>query len=198
MAITAISDKMINNAGIPPSRFLFFYLPQSCFLPLSPNNLVRSSFPLKMLALHVSFVTSVYKKQDRKEMIADINQIHTDMILFIFLLLIGKKGQTSASYVSFFSFKVKPKITLYTTQALMMTEGDTRTLLCVASGNPGPSYTWYKNNVKVQEGPNNSNYTITSANRYQTGMYRCEAVVTTPTLGPYRADYNVSVTVRCK
>ncbi|PFX13835.1 Hemicentin-1 [Stylophora pistillata] len=93
---------------------------------------------------------------------------------------------------------VKPKITLYTTQALLMTEGDTRTLLCVASGNPRPSYTWYKNNVRVQEGSDNSNYTITSANRYQTGMYRCEAVVTTSTLGPYRADYNVSVTVRYK
>lgn len=93
---------------------------------------------------------------------------------------------------------VKPKIILRTTQAVVLTEGNTRTLLCVASGNPKPSYTWYKNNVKVQEDSNNSNYTLTSANRYQTGMYRCEAVVTAPALGPYKADYNVSVTVRYK
>ena len=108
------------------------------------------------------------------------------------------KTQVIFTSVYLYSCKVKPKITLRTTQAVVLTEGNTRTLLCVASGNPKPSYSWYKNNVKVQEDPDNSNYTLTSANRYQTGMYRCEAVVTAPALGPYKADYNVSVTVRCK
>ena len=93
---------------------------------------------------------------------------------------------------------VKPKITLSTSQAVILTEGDTKTLLCVASGNPAPSYTWYKDNVKIQEDPDKSNYTITTANRNHAGAYRCEAVVTAPGLGPYRTDYSVDVTVRCK
>ena len=71
-------------------------------------------------------------------------------------------------------------------------------LLCVASGNPTPSYTWYKDNVQVQHDADKSNYTITSANRNHAGTYRCQAVVSAPGLGSYRTDYTVRFTVRCK
>lgn len=71
-------------------------------------------------------------------------------------------------------------------------------MFCVASGNPNPLITWYRDNVKVQEDPNNSNFTIALANKNNTGTYKCEAVVTAPGLIPYRTDYTVAVTVRCK
>ncbi|PFX33228.1 Tyrosine kinase receptor Cad96Ca [Stylophora pistillata] len=48
-----------------------------------------------------------------------------------------------------------------------------------------------KDDVKVQEDPNNSSYTITSANTNDTEMYRCEAVVNSPTLGHYIDHYGV-------
>ena len=93
---------------------------------------------------------------------------------------------------------MRPTITLKTTTAPTLDEGATRTLFCVASGNPKPTYRWYKDNVKIQEDPNNSNYTITSASRNDAGTYKCEAVINVPTLGPYRDSYTVQVTVRCK
>ncbi|PFX11476.1 Hemicentin-2, partial [Stylophora pistillata] len=92
---------------------------------------------------------------------------------------------------------VRPSIILKTTTAQTLNEGASLKLFCVASGNPKPSYTWYKDNVKIQEDPNNSNYTITSANRNDAGTYRCEAIVSAPTLGQYSAPYTVQVTVRC-
>ncbi|XP_078351544.1 uncharacterized protein LOC144636256 isoform X3 [Oculina patagonica] len=92
---------------------------------------------------------------------------------------------------------VGPQITLRTSgPAITIDEGNTRTLLCVASGNPKPNITWYRDNVKVQEDPNNSNYTITSATRNHAGTYRCEAVVTAPGLSINPAEYTVAVTVR--
>ncbi|XP_078351543.1 fibroblast growth factor receptor 3-like isoform X2 [Oculina patagonica] len=94
---------------------------------------------------------------------------------------------------------VGPQITLRTSgPAITIDEGNTRTLLCVASGNPKPNITWYRDNVKVQEDPNNSNYTITSATRNHAGTYRCEAVVTAPGLSINPAEYTVAVTVRFK
>ena len=93
---------------------------------------------------------------------------------------------------------MSPIITLKTTTAPTLDEGATRTLFCVASGNPKPTYRWYKDNIKIQEDPNNSHYTITSASRNDAGTYRCEAVVNVPTLGQYSDFYTVQVTVRCK
>ena len=95
-------------------------------------------------------------------------------------------------------YTVSPIITLKTTTASTLDEGATRTLLCVASGNPEPTYMWYKDNIKIQEDRNNSHYTITSASRNDAGTYRCEAVVNVPTLGQYSDSYTVQVTVRCK
>ncbi|XP_066025272.1 neural cell adhesion molecule 1-like [Pocillopora verrucosa] len=91
---------------------------------------------------------------------------------------------------------VSPPITLKTTTAPTLDEGATRTLFCVASGNPKPTYRWYKDNVKILEDQNNSNYTITSASRNDAGTYRCEAVINVPTLGQYSDSYTVQVTVR--
>ncbi|XP_022777509.1 neural cell adhesion molecule 1-A-like, partial [Stylophora pistillata] len=91
---------------------------------------------------------------------------------------------------------VRPSIILKTKTAQTLDEGAPLRLLCVASGNPKPSYTWYKDSVKIQEDPNNSNYTITSANRNDAGTYRCEAVVIAPTLGQYSVPYSVQVSVR--
>ena len=93
---------------------------------------------------------------------------------------------------------MSPTITLKTTTAPTLDEGATRTLFCVASGNPKPTYRWYKDDVKIPEDPNNSNYTITSASRNDAGTYRCEAVINVPTLGQYSDSYTVQVTVRCK
>ena len=104
----------------------------------------------------------------------------------------------SLTVISHRSLTVKPKITIKTTVPVILTEGDTRTLLCVASGTPKPLITWIRDNTKVQQDPNNSNYIITSANKNHAGTYRCEAVVTAPGLGPYRTNYTVAVTVRCK
>nr|XP_058946995.1 fibroblast growth factor receptor-like [Pocillopora verrucosa] len=91
---------------------------------------------------------------------------------------------------------VRPTITLKITTAPTLDEGATRTLFCVASGNPKPTYRWYKDNVKILEDQNNSNYTITSASRNDAGTYRCEAVINVPTLGQYSDSYTVQVTVR--
>lgn len=93
---------------------------------------------------------------------------------------------------------VRPSIILKTKTAQTLDEGASLRLLCVASGNPKPSYTWYKDSVKIQEDPNSSNYTITSANRNDAGKYRCEAVVNATTLGQYSVPYSVQVTVRFK
>ena len=100
-------------------------------------------------------------------------------------------------YLVYF-FSVKPKIIAKTTGPVTLTEGDTKTLFCVASGNPNPLITWYRDNVKVQEDPNNSNFTIALANKNHTGSYKCEAVVTAPGLVPYKTDDTVAVIVRCK
>ena len=92
----------------------------------------------------------------------------------------------------------KPNITLKTKEPAILTEGDTKTLLCVVSDYPKPLITWYKGNTTVQKDPDNSNYTITSANKNHTGTYRCEAVVTAPGLSTYKTSYTVGVIVRCK
>ncbi|KAL9964639.1 hypothetical protein ACROYT_G028311 [Oculina patagonica] len=93
---------------------------------------------------------------------------------------------------------VRPQITHGTTGPITVDEGNSRTLLCVASGNPKPLITWYRGSTKVQEDPNNSNYTITSANKNHAGTYRCEAVVTAPGLNINSTEYTVAVTVRFK
>ncbi|XP_078379822.1 hemicentin-2-like isoform X2 [Oculina patagonica] len=93
---------------------------------------------------------------------------------------------------------VAPQITLGPTEPITVDEGNSRTLLCVASGNPKPKITWYRGSTKVQEDPNNSNYTITSATRNHAGTYTCEAVVTAPGLSINHAEYTVAVTVRFK
>ncbi|XP_078379865.1 protein turtle homolog B-like isoform X3 [Oculina patagonica] len=94
---------------------------------------------------------------------------------------------------------VGPQITLRTSgPAITIDEGNTRTLLCVATGNPKPLITWYRGSTKVQQDPNNSNYTITSATRNHAGTYRCEAVVTAPGLIVNPAEHTFAVTVRFK
>jgi len=93
---------------------------------------------------------------------------------------------------------VLPTITHQETAPITIDEGITRTLLCVASGNPKPSITWYRDNNKVQEDAHNSNFTITPAKRTDAGRYRCVAAVSAPGLGTNTAEYTVDVTVRCK
>ena len=79
-----------------------------------------------------------------------------------------------------------------------LNEHDTKLLLCVASGNPKPSYTWKKDGVVIQQGQE-SNYTITSAKKEDKGQYTCEAVVSVPELGYTRyASYTVDIKVKCK
>ena len=93
---------------------------------------------------------------------------------------------------------VQPSITLREIQdPLILTEGDTRTLLCFASGNPTPSYTWKKDSSIIQQ-TSDSNFTITSANKNHVGRYACTAQVFAPGLGAYSKDYSVEVLVRCK
>ena len=93
---------------------------------------------------------------------------------------------------------VAPQITLRESGPITIDEGNTRTLLCVASGNPKPLITWYRNNVKVQEDAGNSNYTITSAKKNDAGRYKCVATVTAPGLSVNPTEYTEDVTVRCK
>jgi len=90
------------------------------------------------------------------------------------------------------------QITLRESGPITIDEGNTRTLLCVASENPKPLITWYRNNVKVQEDAGNSNYTITSAKKNDAGKYKCVAAVTVPGLSVNPTEYTVDVTVRFK
>ncbi|XP_044170108.1 fibroblast growth factor receptor 3-like isoform X1 [Acropora millepora] len=77
-----------------------------------------------------------------------------------------------------------------------LNEHDTKLLLCVASGNPKPSYTWKKNGVIIQQSQE-SNYTITSAKKEDKGQYTCEAVVSVPELSfTHKASYTVDVKVK--
>ncbi|XP_067057024.1 fibroblast growth factor receptor 3-like isoform X1 [Acropora muricata] len=77
-----------------------------------------------------------------------------------------------------------------------LNEHDTKLLLCVASGNPKPSYTWKKNGVIIQQSQE-SNYTITSAKKEDRGQYTCEAVVSVPELSfTHKASYTVDVKVK--
>ncbi|XP_015760644.1 PREDICTED: hemicentin-1-like isoform X4 [Acropora digitifera] len=77
-----------------------------------------------------------------------------------------------------------------------LNEHDTKLLLCVASGNPKPSYTWKRNGAVIQQGQE-SNYTITSAKKEDKGLYTCEAVVSVPELGYTRsASYTVDIKVK--
>lgn len=80
--------------------------------------------------------------------------------------------------------------------SLELNEHDTKLLLCVASGNPKPSYTWKRNGAVIQQGQE-SNYTITSAKKEDKGQYTCEAVVSVPELSYTRsANYTVDVKVK--
>ena len=81
--------------------------------------------------------------------------------------------------------------------SIELNEHDTRLLLCIASGNPKPSYTWKKDGVVIQQGLD-SNYTITSAKKEDKGQYTCEAVVSAPGLSIPPASYIVDIRVRCK
>jgi len=93
---------------------------------------------------------------------------------------------------------VLPTITHQETAPITIDEGNTRTLLCVASGNPKPLITWFRDNNNVQEDADNSNFTITRAKRTDAGKYRCVAAVNAPGLATNTAEYTVDVTVRCK
>ncbi|XP_015771103.1 PREDICTED: hemicentin-1-like isoform X6 [Acropora digitifera] len=77
-----------------------------------------------------------------------------------------------------------------------LNEHDTKLLLCVASGNPKPSYTWKRNGAVIQQSQE-SNYTITSAKKEDKGQYTCEAVVSVPELSYTRyASYTVDIKVK--
>lgn len=89
---------------------------------------------------------------------------------------------------------VRPSITLKSS-TLELNEGETRTLLCVATGNPKPSYKWEKDGSVLQQGTT-SNYTISSAKKEDGGSYKCTAEVYAPGLGTYTAFYSVDVKVK--
>ncbi|XP_032243185.2 hemicentin-1 isoform X3 [Nematostella vectensis] len=74
---------------------------------------------------------------------------------------------------------VRPQITSSTPSPVSLEEGQSKTLNCVASGNPTPTITWYHNNIQVQQTASvtTSNYEITNAGRDKKGTYRCEARV---------------------
>ena len=92
---------------------------------------------------------------------------------------------------------VPPSITLKTQSLVTLDEGNARTLLCVASGNPTPSITWTKGSADVTQA-SNTNYTIASATKDDAGTYTCTARVTAPGVFLSPDFYSVSVTVRCK
>ncbi|XP_068687448.1 hemicentin-2-like isoform X1 [Montipora foliosa] len=89
---------------------------------------------------------------------------------------------------------VRPSITLKSS-TLELNEGETRTLLCVATGNPKPSYKWEKDGAVLQQGTT-SNYTIRSAKKEDRGSYTCTAEVYAPGLGTYSDNYTVNVEVK--
>ncbi|XP_068687446.1 uncharacterized protein [Montipora foliosa] len=89
---------------------------------------------------------------------------------------------------------VPPSITLKSS-TLELNEGETRTLLCVATGNPRPSYKWEKGVAVLQQGTT-SNYTISKAKKEDRGRYKCTAEVSAPGLGTYRDSYFVDVMVK--
>ncbi|XP_068687452.1 hemicentin-1-like isoform X2 [Montipora foliosa] len=91
---------------------------------------------------------------------------------------------------------VRPSITLKSS-TLELNEGETRTLLCVATGNPKPSYKWEKDGAVLQQGTT-SNYTIRSAKKEDRGSYTCTAEVYAPGLGTYSDNYTVNVEVKYK
>ena len=95
------------------------------------------------------------------------------------------------------SSTVEPAITQKSPSPTVINEGDTTTLLCVASGNPKPSITWRKGSTIIPQN-SNSNYTIASANKDHAGFYTCTAVVSAPGLTLNNAVYTVQVTVKCK
>ena len=92
---------------------------------------------------------------------------------------------------------VPPDITLQSSSPIEVDEGHSTTLLCFATGNPKPTYTWKKGSAIVQTNAE-SNYTIASANKDHTGTYTCTATVTAPGLGQYPDSYSVEVRVKCK
>ena len=92
---------------------------------------------------------------------------------------------------------VQPSIELKSPSSIELNEHETKQLLCVASGNPKPSYTWKKDGVIIQQ-DSDSNYTITSAKKEDRGQYTCEAVVSAPGLSITPASYIVDVKVKCK
>ena len=92
---------------------------------------------------------------------------------------------------------VPPDITVKSSSPIELDEGQLITLLCFATGNPKPTYTWKKGSAIVQTNAE-SNYTIASANKDHTGTYTCTATVTAQELGPYYDSYLVEVRVKCK
>ena len=100
-------------------------------------------------------------------------------------------------YSTYVLSTVPPDITLKSSGPIELDEGQSTTLLCFATGNPKPTYTWKKGSTIV---PSNaeSNYTIASANKDHTGTYTCTATVTAQGLGQYSDSYSVEVRVKCK
>ncbi|XP_068687443.1 protein turtle homolog B-like isoform X1 [Montipora foliosa] len=90
---------------------------------------------------------------------------------------------------------VPPSITLKSSAPFELNEGETRTLLCVATGNPKPSYKWEKDGAVLQQGTT-SNYTISSAKKEDRGRYKCTAEVVAPGLATDSASYSVDVKVK--
>jgi len=90
---------------------------------------------------------------------------------------------------------VPPSITLRSQSPVTLDEGQTRTLLCVANGNPKPSYTWRKDSSIIQQ-TSDSSFIITSTNKDHRGTYTCTAQVSAPGLSINPAQYSVHVIVR--
>ena len=94
---------------------------------------------------------------------------------------------------------VKPKIILRSPSLVKLDEGTSATLFCVSSGSKFGQYytTWRKDSKVVQKKSGlSSNYTISTANKDDTGTYTCTNTAASVPLDS--ANYTVVVIVRCK
>lgn len=131
-------------------------------------------------------------------------------LLSSFLLIVRKKkketkqqkhsNKKKQKHFFYSLITVGPQITTHP-QSISVTAGKNLTLYCNASGNPEPTISWTKNNTllasgdaRVIFGTNNTQLTITSVNREDSGEYRCVATNNVATATSNAA----TVDVQCK